>query len=313
LKEYRDVKTLSQGDLAIILKVTQATVSRLEAEKQNISKATIDRIKTMLGEKGFPQIREFFSASAKQIDASAKEQKDLKPKKIERFGNLGLGFSYMSYNVQSNNRGGDFVKISELRRNGAHAFLIGDSIGHGQGAAYMAFGFELAFEAVVSLLNPNAINASIIERTLSIAVNASADKWKGEPSLLVGILNVRDGRLEFINRGMPHPLSKSKKGTKYHNEKRYKAIDLVDDGIQGKETSFIDINKGDSIIFYSDGLSDLITDEKLESSFQKFSKLFQGDAKAIGKNFGTLIDNQNKNNTSYDDISFLVITRNIDE
>jgi transcriptional regulator with XRE-family HTH domain len=302
LKRYRDEQGISQGELAKRLKVTQATVSRLESSKQNISKDIVTKINLLIFE---PKINlpllnrndlKFFNLELSK-DNSRLESKS-----------LSNGFNYSYYSEKSLRSSGDFFNIIELNKKDTYSIIFGDTIGHGSGSSYMAFGLEFGHSVVSNVVNPEHLQPTFIDQILSSSVIKTSEKWKGEPSIIIANLDTSKATFSLINRGMPQVLVKTGKKIDFIKEGVYKALSL-EEGYTLNQPKDLLISNGDSALIYSDGLSDFFTEDRLASSFSRYSKLFIGDSKAISKNLTREIKDEQKKMNSIDDISFLVMSR----
>lgn len=291
-KKIRETLRLSQVELAKRLNVTQATISRLESGKVEISPDIFRKLNLLL-EKS-PTGNAFSPKSA-----LAKYQFD---EKFYSFKNGWNAFFITSLNQEENS---DLVIVNSLEHSVKASFLIGDMTGHGKNSAYMAFSIKFGFESLLGFIKPELINIETINSFIINGIRLTKNDWKNNPSLIMGLIDTEKSSIEFVNNGMPYPLIITSKTTKFYNQERSPAID-----INTKEVAFnkikVDFMKGDSLIFFSDGLLEIISEKQLLKYANEDLQYFKGDAKAIGKNILRAI----KNGLGYlrDDISFLVLS-----
>lgn len=328
LKQYRALQKISQAELSERLGVTQATVSRVESGKQDVSRSTLEKIKKLVGKVLGSKIQEdeigldldqdlsesvefdFSEAPIFGVDESYRMLVRPESKVEGALLKEGLNYSFTMYEVGG--VGGDIVKVTpNTSRNSMKSiFILGDAVGHGWQSAYMSFALEFGYETLMSTYREEIISPVLLESALNSAILKTSNKWKGEPSLIMGTVNYGNSAVDFINRGMPHPILRRGSEVEYLRESRYKAIDLIERSIQAKQVSSIELNLGDSIMFYSDGLIDLIDEGDLLTDFKSASGLFKGDSKAISKSIQRSIEKYIKLEHHFaDDVSFLIISK----
>ena len=331
LKEYRKKNKFSQLSLAIKLGVTQATISRIESSRQDASDETFSKIIELIDEaSGLKEEKtrkelpfEIFSDS--QINNFKIKSSLFHPDTFNFFSgrpilkeegvSLKEGFN-LSYSIYGDSVfGGDFVRyISGTARTSLKSsFILGDTVGHGMGSHYMAFALEFGFESIVSTYNESILSPILIENIISKSIAKTSDKWKGEPSLVVGEINYVNSSVDFINRGMPFPIMRKGQRVELVKEGRYKAVNFEESISNAKSSTTIGLSHGDTIMFLSDGLADLFEDKEIVDIFKSSSRLFAGDSKAISKSFQRAIEKKAEQSKferkEMDDMSFFVVSR----
>ena len=303
LKKYRLSQKISQAHMAEKLQTTQATISRIESGKQRPSKETLEKIKELITSReqdtqGFnsEQIDDPYFTPKAQIKSSILD-------------NEGINYSYVVFEAYG--PGGDLCKIKSLSKRKESIFIVADAVGHGESAASMSFALEYGFETALSTLNEDIISLHLLDSVLSLALRNTQKKWKGEPSIIIGTIEHKTGNLSFLNSGLPYPIQKRVQNkSRYVNEKRYRALNLKTEKLEKKIENSISISHGDAIIFYTDGVVDLLEENVLFTEFENASKLFKGDARAIAENLQRVIEYEiSKKNIDIDDLSYMIISR----
>ena len=304
-KKYRSSQKISQADMAETLQTTQATISRIESGKHHPSKKTFEKIKELIT----PREQDTQGPHSEQIGDPY-----FTPKariKSSTLGNEGINYSHVVF--EKYGPGGDLCKIKSFLKRKESIFIVADAVGHGESAAPMSFALEYGFETVLSTLNEDIISLHLLDSVLSLTLRNTQKKWKGEPGIIIGTIEHKTGNLSFLNSGLPYPIQKKvRNASKYMNEKRYRALNLKTEKLEKKIESSVRIFPGDSIIFYTDGVVDLLEQNVLLKEFEKASKLFKGDARAIAENLQRAIEyKMSKENIYIDDLSYMIISRKI--
>jgi serine phosphatase RsbU (regulator of sigma subunit) len=290
LIEYRSKYKITQVELAEILGITQASISRIESGIQT-SARTEHNILSKMKEIKHPKRKENEKSGLKYKNV----QKDLKLKDFT-----------ISYLLRSElGGGGDYCNVVGYDRpTGMINFSIGDAVGHGSTAKHMASALEFGYISILSTLHPDLKTAQNIERLLSKAIMIGSSIFSGPPSVTLGTLHLHNGKVEIINAGNPPILH-------FHRDGEYKKIDHkpLRPALQLKyllppcEPLTIQLSEGESLVLLTDGLLQL---QNYKSHLSKFTRRFKGDSKTICSRFAdTLSTSENLS----DDTTVLVITR----
>ncbi|MCY4644819.1 MAG: helix-turn-helix domain-containing protein [Bacteriovoracales bacterium] len=314
LKKYRQSQKISQTDMAKMLQTTQATISRIESGDYLPSKKTLAKIEELLASR---------KESTGNLDSGEIKMNDImrQPWNLQGLTRIPqarikssdldkMGLNYSSVVFELHETGGDLCKIKPFSKKKESIFIMVDAFGHGTRATPMSFALEYGFEAVLSSFNEDIISLHLLDSALSLAIKNTKERWRGEPGVIIGTVEHKTGRLSFLNSGLPHPIQRKQKNVKYVDGARYGAINFKNEKLGKKSENNINIRQGDSIIFYTDGVIDLLEKEELFNEFEKASKLFKGDAKAIAKNLQRVIEKKMPDkDTHIEDISYMIISR----
>lgn len=307
IKDYRQKKGISQSDLADAVGLTQATVSRMEAGIQKPRAAQEMTILDFIGS----SLR---GEATTEINLRPQPAKDVTISSnlmfVEHYSNLHKNtWNYFwAERPQDASTGGDLIAIKELDRSSL-SIMIADSVGHGSQSAYMSFALEMTFQTITSTASPHLVTPDYIDRSLAIGIANTGRSWRGEPS--IGLINIdlQNGVIDIINRGLPYPLLLVGDKPREINQGRAAAYALNQISTPTKSHSD-KIESGQSLLFFTDGLLDMIDIEDFRTQIAKLNRLFKGDSKAIGKNIIRLLQNSKVANSAKDDVSFFIISKN---
>ena len=304
-KKYRLSQKISQAHMAERLQTTQATISRIESGMHHPSKKTLEKINELITP-GEQDIQDFNSDQIKGLYFNPKVQIT-----SSTLDNKGINYSHVVF--ETSVPGGDLCKIKSLSKRKESIFIVADAAGHGESAAPMSSALEYGFETVLSTLNEDIISLHLLDSVLSLALRNTQKKWNGDPGIIIGTIEHKTGNLSFLNSGLPYPIQKKGRNTSiYMKERRYRALNLKMEKLEKKIESNVNISPGDSIMFYTDGVVDLLEQNVLLTEFEKASKLFKGDARAIAENLQRAIEYKISNENIYiDDLSYMIISRKI--
>ena len=200
--------------------------------------------------------------------------------------------------------GGDFYDFFEIDDNRL-LFLIADVSGKGIPAAL----FMMRAKTLIKTL------AETKELTIDMIITAVNDELSSnnDAKMFVtcwaGILYINEGILHYVNAGHNPPLLKRRNGKyQYLNMKKNFVLGGLPDFIYQKEE--IKLNKGDSILIYTDGVT-----EASNSNKELFGedRLIKSLREINGSSVKTVIEHVNNeidlfvgNNPQFDDITMLV-------
>lgn len=299
IKKIRKYLQLTQKELASELKLTQATISRIESGKQLPSKETIIKLNQLIStqEKIHTEEpitkRDLYTIPIPLLNLSGQ---------YKEMGE-GLNSYYATNKIIEEN--GDLIILKDNKNRDYIPFIIADTVGHGKNAAFMSFAVRFAYEACQSIFNTASTNIDFFNTFLKEGLRSTKDYWPNSPSLINGVIYKSEHKIEFINEGMPFPLKFGKNETTFL-KKREAAFISLNQKTYRTTREFIKLEKGESLIMFSDGLLDIFNEKDIVV-FLDSMKIFRGDSRAIGKNILKKINN--KYNNINDDISYLIISR----
>ncbi len=180
---------------------------------------------------------------AKKIQASAL------PSSFPAYPNI-KEFDIYAYMQTAKEVGGDFYDFFHI--DGKHiAFLIADVSGKGIGAAM----FMMETKSLIKhYVNPREELSTIIERVNDdICANNEAGMFV---TCWIGVINCNTGAVDFVNAGHNTPLIYREKTKSWTYLKQSKNLVLGAMGGIKYKTQHIDLEPGDRIFLYTDGVSE---------------------------------------------------------
>lgn len=177
-----------------------------------------------------------------EIEVARVLQRDLLPQEVSPPPGWRICHQYRT----ANEIGGDYYDFLPLE-DGRFAFAIGDASGHGIGAGLLMAIASVSLEAALELdQHPKAVLASV-NRILCRTGGSRAFV-----TLFYGLLDPRTGILQWANAGHPFPLLR--RGSGEVVELGRGSLPL---GLRRRESwqaSQIEIQPGDQLVLYSDGI-----------------------------------------------------------
>lgn len=295
VKEYREKTGLSQGELANKLAFTQATISRIESAKQLPRASQLEKLLQLMGTPMRPPAKS--DPTTDNLIFQENYSQFLKGE-----------WNCFWVNRQFGQVGGDVVLVKELEKNQQIGVLIGDSVGHGHTSAYMSFALEFAYSTIASMMSSALLSPSFFERALGMGIAKTGSSWRGEPSIELIQLDLRTSTLSMINRGMPYPILLESDKASHLTTHRAPAFSLEERTVSGG-TLRQSLEPGQSVLFYTDGLLDLVQESELTVTMQRLNRLFRGDARALGRNLIRSFQKNPQTKKVTDDVSFLIVSR----
>jgi transcriptional regulator with XRE-family HTH domain len=302
---YRERNGLSQLELADRLGLTQATVSRIESGTQLPRKDRLEHLLNLI-------MHESLGPGVELINALKRDEQPNETELIfnENYTNFysKSDWSCFYVNRQLGPTGGDVILVKDLIKKSKVGILVADSVGHGQSAAYMAVALEFAYSTIASMMAPDILSPEFFERALGLGIAKTGSSWRGEPSIELIQLDLEKNTLSIVNRGMPYPLLMDSDRCHFLTDHRASAFGLKQ-YTRSEGTLDLKLEAGQSILFYTDGLLDLMEETSLSTVMQRQNRLFKGDARAIGRNLIRKIKQTHTEKDVPDDISFLILSR----
>lgn len=288
LKRIREQSKMSQAEIARLLGVKQATVSRIESGHVWPSDRLAEQIQRL----------QPIGHQPTNISEKVKIRVAIKSTKARNF-------SISSWSFSLDEKTGDLLVIEKVFSNKL-SFLVGDAVGRGNLSGTMSSSLEFGYQTILSTLNHDLISPDVIENILRKTILKTPKIWLGQPSLAIGLLNYEEGSLELLNSGQPTPVyfpqgkdepSKSNATEKFRKSEK------------------ISMAAGEALLLFTDGFLELYNylygDLEIRQRFNKAARLLKGDSEAILKNLINPKGNELEIDTRAfsDDATVLVITR----
>ena len=256
----------------------------------------VENLKTLTAEKEKVQT---------ELDIAKKIQDSFIPKDFSRVKNRGVDI--LGIMIPAKTVGGDFYDFFMLDNENKLAFLIGDVADKGVPAAlYMASTKTIIYDYTQQTEDPGP---------LFTKVNNRLSKYNSESMFVtawMGILDLRTGELNFVNAGHDSPLIKlSSKDNQYTYLKSKPGFVLG--GMMGieYETNTINLDVGDKILLYTDGVTEannsyneFFGEEKLKEIVEENDNLSVDECVENIKN--RVLEFSGKDN-QFDDITLLMV------
>lgn len=211
-------------------------------------------------------------------------------------------FDIYGYQRTAKSVGGDlysyFVKGDKLH------FCIGDVSGKGVPAA-------LLMSEIISLYKYIAGNNDDIVQIIKALNNSSMDESfdRNICTMIVGILDLKSGHLDFCNAGHNSPLFISGEEVRYIKMKANMPLYAFDDYPFASES--IDLKPGDRLFLYTDGVTDAMnTKQEMFGQNELQDIVFKNKEKNFNKIVGSVLASIKAfagKRSQYDDITILCI------
>ena len=197
--------------------------------------------------------------------------------------------------------GGDYYDFFELSRN-EYGFCICDVSGKGISAALIMSNFQANLRALFNCDIP----LEVLIRRLNERVNEST---KGERflTMVVGKYNAKTMELQYVNAGHNPPLVYNRNNKALTTmESHCVGIGMLEE-MPPAEVRRITLEKGVKILFYTDGLVEMLHEDQVESGTETIEKFISNSA-PIGNNIDDIVKHHGileGNLSIFDDITIL--------
>lgn len=196
--------------------------------------------------------------------------------------------------------GGDFYDFYFIDENNL-VFIIADVSGKGMPAAlFMMTTKTLISDLIQTIKDPKQAIKKINQKI------CKANKEFMFVSALIGILNMENGEINFINCGHNPPLIKSNGNTQYIKMKSNIVLGLYDN-IEF-EIYKTKLNKNDLILFYTDGITEAMNDKDELYGENRLLSVFKNSENKVEnviQNIKEDVMNYSNNTPQSDDITML--------
>lgn len=196
---------------------------------------------------------------ATDLENAARLQRALLPEH-----KMGTKLDYAWFYRPAIQVGGDTLQTVMLRDNLAVFYLV-DVSGHGISAAMMTISLHTLID-LVAQENLDLTAENIPEKVVTtINQKISALGLNHYCTMIYGAIDLEKNRISYVQAGHPNPvLMKSSESKALELDGSGFPVGLIEDA--EFETHSFEYETGDSLLIYSDGFSDLMTDEFPEKS-----------------------------------------------
>lgn len=229
----------------------------------------------------------------------------LLPGKIPEIRN----FDIAGINLPALHVGGDYYDVIKLNDNKS-AFVIADVSGKGTPASLLMANIQSAVHSYLKLYEEETFDLARVTEKINelIFENTTAEKFI---TFFWGILDSEDGTFEFINAGHNPPLLKKNDSIIKLNEGGF-MIGILDAGIS-YEVGRINLESGDTIIFYTDGVTEAMNKAGDEFGEERLSRLLEDSSDKTSETILEEIKNSlvdfSRETDQYDDITMIVLKK----
>lgn len=223
-------------------------------------------------------LSEAYSVIKKDLEAAAKIQTSLLPKPASII--LGAQFDWLF--VPSTFVAGDILNYFRLDENHVGFYLL-DVAGHGIPAALLSVTLSKVLSPTDLHDNPlkhfvpepphlELTLPAIVVRDLNQRFQADEDSMQYF-TMIYGIINTLNGRTKITQAGHPSPIHLKWKGsTSFIGDGGYPVGMLPDVDYEEHE---VQMNKGDRLILYSDGITECTNDDKEPFALERLRELLE--------------------------------------
>jgi len=220
---------------------------------------------TMLTEKN-TQLQEAMSLIQQDLGQAAQVQESLLPK--EPGSILGIGADWLF--LPSNQVGGDIFNIIPIDQ--CHlVFYLVDVVGHGIGAAMEAM--SISKFLTPKYLHYQLASASSIAKEMNEIFQSTTTVMQCF-TMALGILNTKTNKLRMVHAGHPPSLLIHQDGTNQLIEGGGLPLGILDD--PDYDDTVIDLEKGDRLYLYSDGVLECENSQGEYYGLNRFRQLMEG-------------------------------------
>lgn len=191
------------------------------------------------------RLREATSYIQNEIDQIAEIQRSLLPQQFPQIPGLELAASYATFD----RAGGDYYDVfPDPAGSGRYGFLIADASGHGPSAAVVVAMLHAIVAQITALPEPAELLEEINRRLFARRIGNSF------VTALAGVYDPRTSSMWLAGAGHPHPLLRRNQSVEELLIEGGPPLGILDK--VGSETTRIVLRPGDSLLFYTDGVSE---------------------------------------------------------
>ncbi len=237
----------------------------------------------------------------KEIEMAAAIQRRIIPQALPEIN----GYDLAGINIPSLEIGGDYYDITKLK-DGRYLLIIADVSGKGVASGLLVNTLNASLNAYVE---NSFVLTEVADRLNKIIFKASTpEKYI---TGFIAILETETGTIEYLNAGH-NPIFYSSNGKLIKLEKGGFAFGMLDFGLP-YESAKIQMEPGDKILFYTDGITEAMNDNDEEYSDERLEEFFLNKKFVSAEMFiKNLIDDVKKHTAETaqsDDITALYLCR----
>ncbi|WP_425447596.1 PP2C family protein-serine/threonine phosphatase [Dethiothermospora halolimnae] len=245
------------------------------------------------------------------LEAAKEIQQSLLPSKYKKYGNVTFNSKYIPCQRLS----GDFYNYFKIDRDNIGFYVI-DVSGHGVSAAMVTVFASRSLDVQTiesdgdySLLNPKEV-------LLNFYNNFNNSSFPDETHLVMiyGVYNIKTGEMKFSSAGHNCPpvlVSQNKRARKLDYISGFPICKLGDLFEPEYAEYTINLEKGEKVIFYTDGIPELKNDEDQFYSVERLRRLVNHNKLRESNELIDIITNDLNNHKSLsdieDDITFFIM------
>ncbi|MBK9227578.1 MAG: SpoIIE family protein phosphatase [Ignavibacteria bacterium] len=216
------------------------------------------------------------------------------------------GYDFAGMNMPAKRVGGDYFDIIKLT-DCKTAVVIADVSGKGTPASLLMATIQAAVHSYLKMYDDESFDlASVTEKINELVYeNTMPEKFI---TFFWGILDCKENKLKYINAGHNPPLLFRKDGI-YKLDKGGFMIGILDKGID-YEVGEVSLVSGDTMVFYTDGVTEAQDVNEEEFGEDRLEKLCSGNVQLDSKELMKLIADSviefSTGTSQYDDITLIV-------
>jgi sigma-B regulation protein RsbU (phosphoserine phosphatase) len=236
-----------------------------------------------------------------EIEMAAAIQRRIIPQKLPEID----GYDLAGINIPSLEIGGDYYDVTKLK-DGRYLIIIADVAGKGVASGLLVSTLNASLNAYVE---NDFILTEVADRLNKIIYKASTpEKYI---TGFIAILDPATGTLEYLNAGH-NPIFYSSNRKLMKLEKGGFAFGMLDFGVP-YESAFIQMEPGEKILFYTDGITEAMNENNEEYSDERLELFFlnnkPANAESFIENLMTDIKKHTADTPQSDDITALYLIR----
>ncbi len=238
----------------------------------------------------------------KEIEMAAEIQRRIIPQSLPEIN----GFDLAGINIPSLEIGGDYYDVSKLK-DGRYLIIIADVAGKGVASGLLVNTLNASLNAFVE----NDFKLTNVANRLNKIIFKASTPEKYITGF-IAILDPTTGVIEYLNAGH-NPIFYSSNGKIIKLDKGGFAFGMLDFGLP-YESAFVQMEPGEKILFYTDGITEAMNGKNEEYSDEKLELFFLNNkpskAEIFIKSLIMDVKKHTEDTPQSDDITALYLIRN---
>lgn len=221
------------------------------------------------------------------------------------------GYDVAACNIPALHVGGDYYDVIKLCDT-VYAFIIADVSGKGTPASLLMSNIQSSVHSYLKLYEEGMFDLSKATYKINelIYENTPPEKFI---TFFWGILDTKDNSFTYINAGHNHPLLY--KNGEFHNlDRGGLMIGIMDIGVQ-YDLGQVTMDKGDTLVFYTDGVTEAQNLIKDEFGEERLIEIIKGGQQKTSKQLmdeiNLKVDKFAHEAKQFDDITLIVLKRQV--